>query len=224
MSKLLKAHNIKKDYFDGSRILNVLKGIDLEIERGQSIAIVGTSGSGKSTLMHILGALDRPTTGDVELSGIAYSTRSDDELAKIRSAKVGFVFQFHHLLSEFSALENAMIPALIKGDNKNDARAKAELLLREVGLGDRLTHRPAKLSGGEQQRVALVRALINEPDIIFADEPTGNLDSKTSEEIVELLWKYTVKKDKSLVIVTHDQGIAMKAERKLHLKDGIFIS
>lgn len=219
---LLKAENIKKDYFDGPRVLCVLKGISLEVRRGESIAIIGVSGAGKSTLLHLLGALDRPTSGEVFLDGVKYSSLSDRDLAQLRNEKVGFIFQFHHLLPEFNALENVMIPTLIGNKkNKKDVKMSAEKILRDVGLGDRLSHRPAKLSGGEQQRVALARALINNPDIILADEPTGDLDDETAQSMVELIWEHTIGKNKSLVIVTHNSTIANKASRILRLDKGV---
>lgn len=218
---ILTATGVTKNYFDGPRILHVLKGISLTVSRGDCLAIVGPSGAGKSTLLHILGALDRPTEGEVILHESSYNELSPTELSRIRAKNIGFVFQFHHLLPEFSALENVMIPCLIAGDSKPDARAKASELLDEVGLADRLSHRPSKLSGGEQQRVALARALVNEPDIVLADEPTGNLDSETSADMIELIWGYTVRKGKALLIVTHDNDIAQQADRIIHIKDGM---
>lgn len=221
MNSVLEAIEVKKNFFDAHRVLDVLKGVNLRVQKGESIAIIGVSGAGKSTLLHLLGALDRPTAGTIILAGHNYNDLKDKELAQIRNRRVGFIFQFHHLLAEFSALENVMIPSLINGSPREEVTKRAKLLLEEVGLGERLNHRPAKLSGGEQQRVALTRALVNDPDLVLADEPTGDLDLSTGAEMINLIWAYTVERGKSLVIVTHDPEIASKAHRIYRLHNGI---
>jgi len=221
MNSVLEAIEVKKNFSDAHRVLEVLKGVNLCVQKGESIAIAGVSGAGKSTLLHLLGALDRPTAGTIILAGHNYNDLKDKELAQIRNRRVGFIFQFHHLLAEFSALENVMIPSLINGSPREEVTKRAKLLLEEVGLGERLNHRPAKLSGGEQQRVALTRALVNDPDIVLADEPTGDLDLNTGAEMINLIWAHTVERGKSLVIVTHDPEIASKAHRIYRLHNGI---
>lgn len=221
---VLKAIALKKFFYDGPRVLEVLKKIDLEVKAGESVAIMGASGAGKSTLLHLLGALDQPTAGEIILDKVSYASLNSRELAEVRNKKIGFIFQFHYLLPEFTALENVMIPALInnrKRKGSNEIRAKAIELLEQVGLGERLNHRPAKLSGGEQQRVALCRALINEPLVVLADEPTGDLDLATGEEMIQLIWEHTVGKGKSLVIVTHNPEIARRADKVFHLHQGV---
>ncbi len=245
MSELLTAKGVKKNYQSGSRILEVLRGVHLVIKRGEAVAIVGASGVGKSTLLHLLGALDRPTAGNISLDEVDYASVSDATLARIRNQRIGFIYQFHHLLPEFSALENVMVPGMIEGAGHiepfrrfisfcwgvihptsrsaifSGLHRRAEGLLREVGLGERLWHRPPKLSGGEQQRVALARALINDPDIVLADEPTGNLDLPTGEKMLNLIMEYTVGRRKALVLVTHNPDIAARADTIYHLKDGV---
>lgn len=222
---LLRAENITKNYFDGPRVLNILTGLSIEVKKGESVSIMGASGVGKSTLLHLLGALDRPTSGEIFLNDKQYNKLSDKELAKLRNECIGIIYQFHHLLPEFSALENVMIPAMINNKkSKKDVTELAKNILIEVGLSERLTHRPAKLSGGEQQRVALARALINNPDVILADEPTGDLDQDTAQGMIELIWEKIIGKNKSLIIVTHDQSIALKADRCLKLERGKLIS
>lgn len=221
MNSVLEAIEVKKHFSDAHRVLEVLKGVNLCVQKGESIAIAGVSGAGKSTLLHLLGALDRPTAGTIILAGHNYNDLKDKELAQIRNRRVGFIFQFHHLLAEFSALENVMIPSLINGSPREEVTKRAKLLLEEVGLGERLNHRPAKLSGGEQQRVALTRALVNDPDLVLADEPTGDLDLNTGAEMINLIWAHTVERGKSLVIVTHDPEIASKAHRIYRLHNGI---
>jgi len=221
MNSVLEAIEVKKHFSDAHRVLEVLKGVNLCVQKGESIAIAGVSGAGKSTLLHLLGALDRPSAGTIILAGHNYNDLKDKELAQIRNRRVGFIFQFHHLLAEFSALENVMIPSLINGSPREEVTKRAKLLLEEVGLGERLNHRPAKLSGGEQQRVALTRALVNDPDIVLADEPTGDLDLNTGAEMINLIWAHTVERGKSLVIVTHDPEIASKAHRIYRLHNGI---
>ena len=221
---ILKVINIKKHFYDGSRILEVLKGIDLTVEGGESIAIMGASGSGKSTFLHLVGALDRPTEGSITLDGKNYDKMNSYQLADIRNRRIGFIFQFHHLLPEFTALENVVIPTLMKNDSGSTFDAmhdKARAILKKVGMGDRLHHRPVKLSGGEQQRVALCRALINEPLLVLADEPTGDLDLATGDEVIDVIWKHTVDAGRSLIMVTHNPDIAARADRVLELRDGL---
>lgn len=217
---LIVVTGLEKEYRRDGKRLPVLRGVDLAVATGEQLAICGESGAGKSTLLHIMGGLDRPTAGRVVIGGDDVYHWPDNRLAAWRNERVGFVFQFHHLLPEFSALENVMIPLLIRGDNRRRARiAGAELLLR-VGLGDRLEHQPGELSGGEQQRVALARALVTRPAMILADEPTGNLDSVSGDEIMNLLLDLNHNNGTTLLIVTHDPEVAAVAERVIHLRDG----
>ncbi len=218
---LLETHELHKVYRNGEAELHVLKGIDLTIEKGRIISIVGPSGAGKSTLLHLLGGLDVPTSGEVILKGMDLYKLDDEKRAKVRNEMLGFVFQFYHLLPEFTALENVVLPVLIKGMPKKGASDYAKKLLQDVGLGERLNHKPSELSGGEHQRVAIARALVNEPEIVFCDEPTGNLDSKTGSEIQELLWRINREKGETLIIVTHDEKIAGQADRIIHIEDGV---
>ena len=201
--------------------LHILRGVDIALGWGEAVAIVGASGSGKSTLLHLLGALDRPSGGSVLVGGVEVSSLPDEEAAELRNGRIGFVFQFHHLLRDFSALENVMMPALIRGDGPRAARGKAEELLSQVGLGERLGHKPRELSGGEQQRVAVARALVNEPLIILADEPTGDLDTFTSREVQDLIFDMKERHGVALVVVTHNRGLAARADRVLRLKEGV---
>lgn len=221
---MLRAEGIHKRYKDGKKDLHVLKGIDIEIRKGETVSVTGPSGAGKSTLLHILGGIDRPSAGKIFLDGSDFYALPDNERAWRRNKKIGFVFQFYHLLPEFTALENAMMPELIaireKRITNHEARNKAEKLLRELGLGDRLQHRPSELSGGEQQRVAIGRALINRPEVLLCDEPTGNLDSKMGEEILNILFGLNERHHTTIVIVTHDKGIAKRAERIIEIRDG----
>jgi len=217
---ILDAQHVAKDYHDGTRILHVLRDVSLQVRRGEIVSIVGASGVGKSTLLHVLGAIDRPTRGRVMLNGCDLTALNDRELARVRAQSIGFIFQFHHLLAEFTAQENVVVPALILGRELRPQLEEAARLLTSLGLGDRLTHRPSKLSGGEQQRVALARALVNKPDVILADEPTGNLDTDTAEAVITLLWQHTRDAHRSLVIVTHEPSIARRADRCLRLRDG----
>jgi len=205
---------------DGSE-LEVLRGVNLRVTEGETVAVVGTSGVGKSTLLHLLGALDVPTAGEIEIGGEPLAGLSSVELARVRNRYVGFVFQFHHLLREFSALENVMMPRLISGAPRPQAEARALELLRAVGLDARLTHRPWQLSGGEQQRVAVARALSTEPRVLLADEPSGNLDPRTSEGLHELLFRLRDECGIALVLVTHNRELAARADRTLHLHDGV---
>jgi len=223
---MLRADGIHKIYRDGKKDLHVLKGIDLEIEKAGSLAIVGPSGAGKSTLLHILGGLDRPSSGKVFVDGLDLYTLKDNKRAGLRNKRIGFVFQFYHLLSEFTALENVMMPALMALDSRlkaQDIRKTTESLMRELGLGDRMQHRPGELSGGEQQRVAIGRSLINSPDVLLCDEPTGNLDSEMGEETLDLLFNLNKKNHATVVIVTHDRAIAKRADRVIEIRDGRII-
>ncbi len=214
---MLKTKGIHKIYKNGKTALHVLQGIDLEVKKGESLAIVGPSGAGKSTLLHILGGLDRPTEGKVFLDDVDFYKLPDKEISRLRNQKIGFVFQFYHLLPEFTALENTLMPALIKGKN---IKHRAEDLLQSFGLGGRMHHRPSELSGGEKQRVAIARALVNNPGILLCDEPTGNLDSKMGEGILRILFGLNKKDNTTVVIVTHDRGIAKHSDRVLEIKDG----
>lgn len=216
---MIKAKNIKKSF--GS--LLVLKGVDLEVAKGDVVAIVGASGAGKTTLMQILGTLSTPDSGELEIDGINPFALKDKQLARFRNQKLGFVFQFHHLLPEFTALENVMIPALIAGVSQAQAKQRAMELLETVGLGERASHKPQQLSGGEQQRVAIARALANNPAVLFADEPSGNLDSATKQEIHQLFFDLRDKLGQTVVIITHDESLAAMCDRSLVMKDGMFV-
>jgi len=201
--------------------LHILRGLDLVLHPGEAVAIVGASGSGKSTLLHLLGVLDRPTAGSVRVGGVETAALDDDEAAALRNRRIGFVFQFHHLLQDFSALENVMMPALVQGHSPASAKATATRLLQQVGLGDRLRHKPAELSGGEQQRVAVARALVNRPLVVLADEPTGNLDVSTSTQVQKVLFELKERYGVALVVVTHNRELASRAERILRLNEGV---
>lgn len=220
MSNLLEIQDIHKSYDKGSSRVDVLNGINMTIQQGTTTALVGTSGAGKSTLLHLLGALDRPSSGKILFHGEDLFSKSDYELATFRNKSIGFIFQFHHLLPEFSALENVMMPALIARTPRNRATAIAEELLNDVGLGQRMTHRPGELSGGEQQRVAIARALALSPELLLADEPTGNLDMKTSAGVHTLLCELRAKKGLTLVVVTHNEHLAAAMDKTVHLVDG----
>lgn len=220
LNRMVLTDNLYKNYYLDSRTIEVLKGIDLEIYEGEVVAIMGPSGVGKSTLLHILGVLDRPTKGRVLIEGIDIFQYNDQQLAAYRNRSVGFVFQFHHLLPEFSALENVMLPGLIAGLDKVLVRNRAIELLTEVGLEERLDHRPNELSGGEQQRVAVARALINSPKLLLADEPSGNLDRQAAESLHRLFWDLNQKLHQTLIIVTHNQELANQADRVIELFDG----
>jgi lipoprotein-releasing system ATP-binding protein len=217
---LLVAKNISKSYGK----LAVLKSVDLSIAASEIIAIVGASGAGKSTLLHLLGTLDKTDTGNIIFDGTDFTKLNDKALSAFRNQHMGFIFQFHHLLPEFTALENVCIPAYIAKENKADADARGLKLLTQLGLADRAEHKPSELSGGEQQRVAIARALINQPSIIFADEPTGNLDSNNANEINELFLKIRKEMGVAIVIVTHNSALASIADRQLHMKDGNLIA
>jgi len=217
---LVVAEQIEKEYRTGSEAVRVLKGVNLTVLAGEFVAIVGASGVGKSTLLHVLGALDRPTVGRVSFRGEDLFSRSDAELTRFRRHEVGFVFQLYNLLTEFTALENAMLPALVQRRPMAEARAAALDALREVGLTERISHRPGELSGGEQQRVALARALVGRPALIVADEPTGNLDPKTSEGVFELFGRLQAERGVTFVIATHNLELARRADRLVRLVDG----
>jgi len=218
---VLEAHNIAKSYRGGDgSTLHILNGVNLTVKRGETIAIVGESGAGKSTLLHLIGALDRPTQGYVMIAGESINDRTDDELAVIRNKKVGFVFQYHHLLREFSALENVMMPLRIAGVPVAEARSRADELLTRVGLSGRKDHRPSELSGGEQQRTAVARALAVDPAVVLADEPTGNLDHRNSERLHEVFAQLARDLEIGMVVVTHNRSLAARADRALLLEDG----
>jgi predicted ABC-type transport system involved in lysophospholipase L1 biosynthesis ATPase subunit len=197
-----------------------LQGIDLRVRRGEALVIVGASGAGKSTLLHLLGGLDAPSAGDVSLDGVSLFEMSGVERTRLRNEKLGFVFQSYNLLPELDALENVCLPAMLQAGNRAEERARGAELLKAVGLGERSEHRPTELSGGEQQRVAIARALMNRPGLLLADEPTGNLDSKTGEAILDLLWRMRQESGTTLVMVTHDEHIAKRGERILEIADG----
>lgn len=216
---MIEAKNIHKSYGN----LHVLKGVDLKVDKGEFISIVGMSGAGKSTLLHILGTLDLPDKGSLEIKGQKVESLNPKELAAFRNANIGFVFQFHHLLPEFTAVENVCIPAFISGQSGAATEKRAKELLDYLGLSERLTHKPGQLSGGEQQRVAIARALMNEPGVVFADEPTGNLDSSTSAELHKLLFKLRDDFQQTFVIVTHNSELADMSDRILTMEDGYII-
>ena len=217
---LLFAHGLKKTYIIGSRTLEVLRGVDLEISRGDFVALRGASGTGKSTLLHLIGGLDTPNAGEIIFRGQKLSEFSESKLTNFRNRSVGFVFQAYHLLPELTALENVCLSARITRISTGDAAKRARGLLGRVGLAERTDHKPSELSGGEQQRVAIARALVNEPELLLADEPTGNLDSRTGGEIIELLKSLRVEKQTTLVIATHDEKVAKHAQRVIELVDG----
>ena len=221
MSAILEAQGLRKLYRGGDGApIDVLSGVDLGVARGEFVAIVGASGSGKSTLLHLLGALDAPTSGTVWLDGLAYGAQTPDQLAAVRNRKIGFVFQFHHLLREFTAQENVMMPLLIAGETDDRARSRAEELLAAVGLAGRMSHRPAALSGGEQQRAAVARALATDPLVVLAVEPSGNLDHANSERLHELFARLAREFETALVVVTHNRLLAARADRVLSLDGG----
>ena len=217
---LLEARDLVKDYHDGERTLRVLRGLDFALRPGETVAIMGQSGSGKSTLLNLLCMLDRPTDGSIRLDGDELVEMPSWRLNQVRLHRIGLVFQFHHLLHEFRAWENVAMPAFVARQPRAAAKRRAYELLDQVGLADRANHIPSKLSGGEQQRVALARSLMNDPAVVLADEPTGNLDVRTGEKVVELLWDETKSQGRSLVIVTHEKSIADNADRILRLEDG----
>ena len=218
---ILKVKGLYKHFGSGKRRVDVLRGIDLTLEGQESIAVVGASGVGKSTLLHILGTLERPSDGEVTYGGVNVFDFHEQQLAAYRNRTIGFVFQFHHLLSEFTALENCMLPALIGRKHKKESKERAEFVLDLVGLSHRLQHRVGELSGGEQQRVAVARALVLKPKVLLADEPTGNLDTNSSRNIHELLLRLNQEQNVSLVVVTHNMELAGMMQRQLQMKDGL---
>ena len=217
---IVLASDVKKSFVHMGRTLDVLRGIDLTIEAGEIVGIVGQSGAGKSTFLHCVGTLDVPSAGSLRIAGEEVTELSGAKLAALRNRTIGFVFQFHHLLPEFNALENVMMPGLIQGSDRDSLEKRARELLAEVGLKERVAHRPGELSGGEQQRVALARALVLDPKLILADEPTGNLDSKTSQQIHDLFFQINAQRKTTLVIVTHNMALAESMPRMVTLKDG----
>lgn len=217
---MLRANGIHKYY----EKLHVLKGVDITVKKGEIVSIVGSSGAGKSTLLHILGTLDEPAKGQIFLGDVAVHELKGKRLAAFRNKEIGFVFQFHHLLPEFTALENVCIPGWIAGRRKKEVETEAEKLLKMLGLGDRLDNKPNMLSGGEQQRVAVARALINKPAIVFADEPTGNLDSKNAKELHDLFVQLRNEFEQTFLIVTHNEELAGMSDRTLHMRDGLMVS
>jgi lipoprotein-releasing system ATP-binding protein len=220
VTPLVEARGLMKRYVDGPAVVEVLRGLDLEIARGERVAIIGESGVGKSTLLHLLGCLDAPSGGQLLLDGVDVFTRPESEIAALRNREVGFVFQFHHLLADFTALENVMLPALIAREPARQVRDRATALLERVGLGARLEHRPGELSGGEQQRVAVARAVMRRPRLLLADEPTGNLDPGTGERVHELLLELNEESGSTLVVATHNARLAAAMERTLRLVGG----
>ena len=221
---MIEIKNLQKTFVKDGRRIDVLRGLDFEVAAGQSVAVIGVSGAGKSTLLHIVGTLDHPTSGAVLFDGVDVFTWREQRLAAFRNRKIGFVFQFHNLLPEFTALENTMMPALIRRIPKREARRRAEAILGEVGLGDRITHKPGELSGGEQQRVALARALLLEPEILLADEPTGNLDTETGKRIEDMLIGLNRAKGITLIVVTHNPSLAVRMSHRIGLRDGRMVA
>jgi lipoprotein-releasing system ATP-binding protein len=216
---IIEAKGIEKSFGD----LKVLRGIDFSVEKSEVVAIMGASGAGKSTLLQILGTLSTPDSGSLLIDGTDVLHLGSKDLSAFRNRRIGFVFQFHHLLPEFNALENVMIPAFIAGRSDRDAKTAATNLLKDMGLSERMDHKPSELSGGEQQRVAIARALVNDPAILFADEPSGNLDSKTKEEIHQLFFDLRQRYGQTVVIVTHDPELAAMCDRSLFMRDGLFV-
>lgn len=219
--ELLRCEKLSKFYQEGEQRVQVLKEVSFSLQQGELAAIVGSSGSGKSTLLHSLGGLDRADSGAVYIKGQCLSTLSSDALAALRNQHLGFVYQFHHLMADFSALENVMMPMLIGNQNRSEARDRAEKMLNAVGLAHRISHRPSALSGGERQRVAIARALVNSPSLVLADEPTGNLDQKTTESIFDLIKQLNAEQQIAFLLVTHDLNLAAKLDRRLMMQDGI---
>ena len=219
-SKILVCNQVCKSYIQGENCLDILNGINLEVNYGETVSIVGSSGSGKSTFLHILSGLDKATSGEIYLDNESISNKSDSKICQIRNNKVGFIYQFHHLLPEFTALENVLMPILIKGAIGHKDRKRALEILDQIGLAARINHYPAQLSGGERQRVAIARAVINNPKIVFADEPTGNLDNHTGNQVLEIFLRLQKELNTSLVIVTHDSDIAAKTMTQYRLHNG----
>ncbi len=217
---LVRVNHVYKEFTHGARVLHVLRDVNLTLHRGEMVGIIGASGAGKSTFLHCLGTLDLPTRGEILFGDTDITKLSPPQLASFRNKSIGFVFQFHHLLSEFTALENTMMPALIARIPTRTAREQAEEILTAVGLKDRLQHRPGELSGGEQQRVAIARALVMRPQLLLADEPTGNLDTRTSDEVHELLFRLNREHDLTLLVVTHNMELANRMPRRIRMEDG----
>ncbi|CAB1215218.1 lipoprotein-releasing ABC transporter ATP-binding protein LolD [Acinetobacter bouvetii] len=222
---VLEAKNISKSFTDGKTTVEVIKNLSLQVKAGEFVSIVGSSGSGKSTLLHVLGGLDCPTAGEVFLNGKRFDTLGEAERGYLRNQHLGFVYQFHHLLPEFTALENVAMPLMLRaGTNYKQSKEQAEYLLNRVGLSHRMTHKPGELSGGERQRVALARALVAKPELMLADEPTGNLDRKTAVKIFELLSELRSEFNMAMLIVTHDEQLAQTGDSILHMQDGVWIN
>ncbi len=218
--QILTATEIEREFVTGDSVLPVLTGLSIAMQSGEITAVTGASGVGKSTLLHILGGLDRPDRGEVRIKGVLLNDQSQKELARLRNDKVGFVFQFHYLMDDFSALENVMMPMILAGRKMAEASTKAEQLLEQVGLIDRATHRPRQLSGGEQQRVAVARALANDPEIVLADEPSGNLDTATGQKLHDLLFHLNAENNVTFLIATHNRELAARCDRRLEMADG----
>ena len=222
-SIILHCQQLIKRYDQGGLNVDVLKGVDLEIRVGERVAIMGASGSGKSTLLHLLGGLEKATSGEVILEGVNINQVSGAKLAKLRNKSLGFIYQSHHLLGEFTVLENVAMPLLIAGETVKQARVRAIELLKRVGLGHRIEHKPGELSGGERQRAAVARALINKPSLILADEPTGNIDSKTADQVYQLMLELNQELQVSFLVVTHDHELAARMGKVLHMEDGLIV-
>jgi lipoprotein-releasing system ATP-binding protein len=223
-TSILHCHQLTKRYDQGGLDVEVLRGVDLNIGVGERVAIMGASGSGKSTLLHLLGGLEKASGGEVVLDGVNINQVSAGKLAKLRNKSLGFIYQSHHLLGEFTVLENVAMPLLIGGESVKQARIRANELLQRVGLGHRIEHKPGELSGGERQRAAVARALINKPSLILADEPTGNLDSKTADQVYQLMLELNQELNVSFLVVTHDHDLASRMGKVLHMEDGLIVS